>query len=66
MVQCPDCTTFHFLWCLRIASFGAVTCSLVDLLPWECCRPYYGKVQSLQPRGVVVVVQGGYQAPWAH
>ena len=24
-VQCPDCTTFHFLWCLRIASFGAVT-----------------------------------------
>ena len=24
-MQCPDCTTFHFLWCLRIASFGAVT-----------------------------------------
>jgi len=24
-VQCPNCTTFHFLWCLRIASFGAVT-----------------------------------------
>jgi len=24
-VQCSDCTTFHFLWCLRIASFGAVT-----------------------------------------
>ena len=23
-VQCSDCTTFHFLWCLRIASFGAV------------------------------------------
>ena len=24
-MQYLDCTTFHFLWCLRIASFGAVT-----------------------------------------
>jgi len=28
-VQCPDCTTFHFLWCLRIASFSAVTQTLM-------------------------------------
>ena len=24
-------------------------CSLVDLLPWECCRLHYGEVQSPQP-----------------
>jgi len=36
------------------------------VLPWEYCRLHYGKVQSPQPQGVGVVVQGGYQAPWTH
>ena len=33
-MQCPDCTTFHFLWCLRIASFGAVTIGLRRDYSW--------------------------------
>jgi len=41
-------------------------CSLVDLLPWECCRLHYGKVQSPQLQGDGIVVQGGCQAPWTH
>jgi len=38
-------------------------CSLVDLLPWECCRLHYSKVQSPQPQGVGVVVQGRAAKP---
>ena len=48
-------------------SYSAFGCySLVDLLPWECCQLHYNKVQSPQPRGVVIVVQGGCQALWTH
>ena len=41
-MQCLDCTTFHFLWCLRIASFGAVTLGLY------CDQTYVRYVEHLQ------------------
>jgi len=38
-------------------------CSLVDLLPWECCQLHYGKVQSPQLRELVLWFRGAAKPP---
>ena len=38
-------------------------CSLVNLLPRKYCRLHYSKVQSPQPRGVSIMVQGATKPP---